>query len=188
MARRPGIDIGALKPADRHVGGVVEMVLDATANYSRPLTAERRFGWNAALFPAAYGGISPENVHFEHRPRRHCRRSWTRFSAGSIPMTNLDPRLKAARALLVRQHPSLRRWQRPHCARHRRYAVGPFGGQPAAILQHVGADPAGTQGVSRHPGAHAKSHPGHPAWMVWCLACLDHAIESAQAELAATSC
>src|SRR5690349_12704642 len=51
IARRLGIDIGALKPADRHVEGVVEMVLDATRRYDQPLTAERLFGWHASLFP-----------------------------------------------------------------------------------------------------------------------------------------
>ena len=38
IARRLGIDIGALKPADRHVEGVVEMMLDATRRYNEPLT------------------------------------------------------------------------------------------------------------------------------------------------------
>jgi Fic family protein len=32
IARRLGVDIGASAPVDRHVEGVVEMVLDATAN------------------------------------------------------------------------------------------------------------------------------------------------------------
>src|ERR1700734_4564036 len=41
IARRLGIDIGALKPADRHVEGVVEMMLDATRHYDNPLTADR---------------------------------------------------------------------------------------------------------------------------------------------------
>src|SRR5947199_298204 len=35
IARRLGIDIGALKPADRNVEGVVEMMLDATRNYEK---------------------------------------------------------------------------------------------------------------------------------------------------------
>ena len=39
VARRLGIDIGGLKPADRHVEGVVEMMLDATQHYDQPLTA-----------------------------------------------------------------------------------------------------------------------------------------------------
>jgi Fic family protein len=51
IARRLGIDIGGLKPADRHVEGVVEMMLDATRQYDQPLTRERLFSWHAALFP-----------------------------------------------------------------------------------------------------------------------------------------
>jgi Fic family protein len=58
IARRLGIDIGGLAPADRNVEGVVEMTLDATQNYSAPLTAERLFGWHAALFPTGYSGMS----------------------------------------------------------------------------------------------------------------------------------
>src|SRR5882724_10911958 len=46
IARRLGMDIGALKPADRHIEGVVEMMLDATRHYDKPLTAERLFGWH----------------------------------------------------------------------------------------------------------------------------------------------
>jgi Fic family protein len=57
VARRLGIDIGALKPADRNVEGVVEMTLDATENYLEPLTAERIFGWHAALFPGGRSGL-----------------------------------------------------------------------------------------------------------------------------------
>jgi len=53
IARRLGMDIGALKPADRSVEGVVEMMLDATRNYKQPLTSDRLFGWHAALFPTS---------------------------------------------------------------------------------------------------------------------------------------
>lgn len=58
IARRLGIDIGALTPADRHVEGLVDMVLDATAKAGAPLTRERLFGWHAALFPTGYSGLS----------------------------------------------------------------------------------------------------------------------------------
>jgi Fic family protein len=57
IARRLGIDIGALKPADRHVEGAVEMMLDATRHYDQPLTAERLFAWHAALFPTGRSGM-----------------------------------------------------------------------------------------------------------------------------------
>src|SRR5579863_4410165 len=58
IARRLGVDIGALKPADRSVEGVVEMMLDATRNYNHPLTADRLFGWQASLFPSGRSGLS----------------------------------------------------------------------------------------------------------------------------------
>jgi Fic family protein len=58
IARRLGVDIGALAPVDRHVEGVVEMVLDATANCNAPVTGERLFGWHAALFPTGYSGLT----------------------------------------------------------------------------------------------------------------------------------
>ncbi len=58
IARRLGMDIGALKPADRHVEGIVEMMLDATRHYDQPLTAERLFAWHASLFPTGRSGMN----------------------------------------------------------------------------------------------------------------------------------
>lgn len=62
LARRLGVDIGALTPADRHVEGVIDVMLDATQHYDAPLTRERLFGWHAALFPTGYSGMSPIRV------------------------------------------------------------------------------------------------------------------------------
>ncbi len=62
IARRLGVDIGALAPVDRNVEGVVEMVLDATGNAAAPMTTERLFGWHAALFPTGYSGLSKIRV------------------------------------------------------------------------------------------------------------------------------
>ena len=58
IARRLGVDIGALAPADRQVEGVVDMVLDATGRFDQPLSPERLFGWHAALFPTGYSGMT----------------------------------------------------------------------------------------------------------------------------------
>ena len=58
IARRLGMDIGALTPADRHTEGVVEMMLDATQKYAEPLTGERLFAWHAALFPTGRSGMA----------------------------------------------------------------------------------------------------------------------------------
>lgn len=57
IARRLGMDIGGLKPADRNVEGVVEMMLDATRHYDQPLTSDRLFAWHAALFPTGRSGM-----------------------------------------------------------------------------------------------------------------------------------
>jgi Fic family protein len=57
VARRLGMEVGGLVPADRNVDGVVEMILDATTHYREPLTAGRLFGWHAALFPTGLDGL-----------------------------------------------------------------------------------------------------------------------------------
>ncbi len=58
VARRLGMDIGALTPTDRDVEGVVEMMLDATQTFHEPLTDDRLFGWHSALFPSGRSGMS----------------------------------------------------------------------------------------------------------------------------------
>ena len=58
LARRLGVPEAAITPADRRTEGVVEMMLDATRNFDAPLTAERLFGWQAALFPTGYSGLA----------------------------------------------------------------------------------------------------------------------------------
>jgi Fic family protein len=58
IARRLGMDISGLVPADRNVEGVVEMMLDATQKFDQPLTEDRLFGWHAALFPVGRSGMT----------------------------------------------------------------------------------------------------------------------------------
>jgi len=99
VARRLGVDIGALTPEDSKVEGVVEMVLDATRNYDQSLTRERLFAWHASLFPTGYTGmrkikvgawrdgpmevvsgpIGHERVHFEGPPADRIEREMTAF-------------------------------------------------------------------------------------------------------------
>ena len=57
IARRLGMDVAGLIPSDRNVEGVVEMMLDATQNYTGAITDERLFGWHAALFPTGRSGM-----------------------------------------------------------------------------------------------------------------------------------
>jgi len=57
IARRLGMDIAGLVPSGRDVEGVVEMMLDATQQFSKPLTKARLFDWHAALFPTGRSGM-----------------------------------------------------------------------------------------------------------------------------------
>ncbi len=58
VARRLGLPTAGLPPTERHVDGLVDVLIDATANHARPLTAERLKGWHAGLFPSGYSGMT----------------------------------------------------------------------------------------------------------------------------------
>ena len=130
LARRLGMDIGALTPSDRHVDGVVEMVFDATQRYDQPLIEERLFGWHAALFPTGYsgmariaigayrmdaegpmqvisGGVGRGKVHFEAPPAERLGQEMVRFLDWFNHAQWLDPTIKAGLAHLwfVTLHP-----------------------------------------------------------------------------------
>jgi Fic family protein len=130
VARRLGMDIGGLTQADRHVEGVVEMMLDATQRFEAPLTAERLFGWHAALFPAGRSGMSKirvaawrddsagpmqvvsgpvgkERVHFQAPTAAQVEREMQAFLSWFNGDDSLNPVLKSAVAHLwfVTIHP-----------------------------------------------------------------------------------
>lgn len=130
VARRLGVDIGALAPVDRHVEGVVEMVLDATANCNAPVTRDRLFGWHAALFPTGYSGLvrinvggwrddatgpmqvvsgplGRQRVHFEAPPADRLESETARFLAWANSASGEPPLIKAGLAHLwfVTLHP-----------------------------------------------------------------------------------
>ena len=58
IASRLGLEYAGTPKTDRHIDGMVEMLIDATQNCFEPLTKERLFGWHAALFPTGRSGIS----------------------------------------------------------------------------------------------------------------------------------
>jgi len=62
VARHLGLSYAGLGEVDRHIDGLVEVLLDATRNYKKPLNAERFFSWHAALFPTGYSGLSKIRV------------------------------------------------------------------------------------------------------------------------------
>ncbi|MFZ1575526.1 MAG: Fic family protein [Chromatiaceae bacterium] len=130
IARRLGLDIGALAPLDRHVEGVVEMMLDATQHYASPLTAPRLFAWHGALFPTGRSGLvairvaawrddaqgpmqvvsgpmGREKVHFTAPPTERLASEVASFLIWFEQPDDLDPVLKAglAHLWLVTLHP-----------------------------------------------------------------------------------
>lgn len=130
IARRLGIDVAGLIPASRDVEGIVEMTLDATQSFSKPLTKDRLFGWHAALFPTGRSGMhritvgnwrtvdagpmqvvsgptGREKVHFEAPGADRLKKEMDAFLGWFDQKSGLDPVLKAGIAHLwfVTIHP-----------------------------------------------------------------------------------
>jgi len=58
VGRRLGLpDAGLKEIRDQKVEGLVEILIDATTNYSKKITMERIWSWHAALFPTGYSGM-----------------------------------------------------------------------------------------------------------------------------------
>lgn len=57
LATQLGLKYDGLPQTDHYIEGVVQVMLDATHNFSRPLCFERMFGWHHALFPNGYSGM-----------------------------------------------------------------------------------------------------------------------------------
>lgn len=130
IARRLGMDIAGLIPASRNVEGIVEMMLDATQSFSKPLTKRRLFDWHAALFPTGRSGmhsiivgdwrnddngpmqvvsgpIGHEKVHFEAPSAGKLEKEMKSFLSWFEKQSNVDPVLRAGIAHLwfVTIHP-----------------------------------------------------------------------------------
>lgn len=59
LARRLGLPTAGIPEVrDSYADGVVAVLLDATEKYAEPLTDQRLWGWQAAMFPGGYSGLS----------------------------------------------------------------------------------------------------------------------------------
>jgi Fic family protein len=119
IARKLGLDVAGLPEPGREVEGIVEMMLDATRNFEAPLTAERLFGWHAALFPTGRSGmdritvgawrtgeagpmrvvsgpIGREKVHYEAPASGRLETEMESFLQWFNAPSEIDPVLKAA--------------------------------------------------------------------------------------------
>lgn len=121
IARRMGIEIAALPQMDRSVDGIVEVMLDATRHYQKPLDQDRLFGWHAVLFPTGRSGLQKitvgvwrtdasvpmqvvsgalgrEKIHYEAPPHDRLNSEMTRFLAWLNAGPATDPVLTSALA------------------------------------------------------------------------------------------
>lgn len=130
IARKLGMDVGGLVLSDRHIDGIVEMMLDATSNYTKPLTKDRLYGWHACLFPAGRSGMQKikvgdwrgdkrgpmtvvsgptgrQKVHFQAPEANRLNKEMTHFLKWFNTSIKIDPVLKSAIAHLwfVTLHP-----------------------------------------------------------------------------------
>lgn len=130
LAKRLGLDIGALNFSDRNVDGIVDLILDATGNCNEPISSDRLFRWHAALFPTGQSGlyritvgawridstgpmqvvsgaIGKERVHYQAPDSSVIPQEMDKFINWFNFKTDLEPVLKAAIAHLwfVTLHP-----------------------------------------------------------------------------------
>ena len=208
IARRLGMDIGALTPADRNVEGVVETMLDAIQNYQRPLSDERLFSWHAALFPTGRSGVSKiivgawrddnsgpmqvvsgpigrERVHYEAPQAARLAGEMVAFLKWFNGGEHLDPVLKSALAHL---------WF---------VTIHPFDDGNGRIARAIAdmwlarseGSPQRFYSMSAQIRRERKTYydvlestqKGHldiTDWLAWFLACLERAIEGAENTLA----
>ncbi|MDR2626844.1 MAG: Fic family protein [Dysgonamonadaceae bacterium] len=62
IANQLGVENAEFFAVSRDVEGIVNVLLDATQNYARPLTEERLFGWHNALFSKGFSGLYKMDV------------------------------------------------------------------------------------------------------------------------------
>ena len=124
IARRLGMDAGAVHPTDRRVDGVVRMTLEATRNFRAPLSKARLCGWHRSLFPGATprmtvgewregplqivsGAVGRQRVHYEAPPADRMEAEMAAFFEGVNRTGDTEPILASALAHLwfVTIHP-----------------------------------------------------------------------------------
>ncbi|MFH2010947.1 MAG: Fic family protein [bacterium] len=131
VARRLGLPTAGLPPVERHIDGLVQMLIDATTGHDQPLDGDRLKGWHAALFPTGYsalnkimvgdwrpaaadpmqvvsGPVGREKIHYEAPPAARLEEEMARlFAWWRDPPEQLDGLVRAALAHLwfVTIHP-----------------------------------------------------------------------------------
>src|SRR5688500_1027217 len=209
VARRLGIDIGGLQPADRHVEGIVEMMLDATQHYDQLLTADRLFGWHASLFPTGRsvmhritvstwrddrtapmqvvsGPVGHERVHFEAPPAERLEDEMRLFLEWFTSDVTTEPVLKAALAHLrfVTIHP----FDDGNGRIARAIADMSLARSEGSAQRFYSMSAQIREERGEYYGILERTQTGPldvTPWMEWFLGCLTRALEGAQSALSA---
>jgi Fic family protein len=204
IARRLGIDIAGLVPASRDVEGIVEMMLDATQQYSKPLTKDRLFDWHAALFPTGRSGlhkitvggwrtveagpmqvvsgpIGKEKVHFEAPTATRLEKEMKAFLAWLATEENTDPVIKAGIAHLWFVTIHAFEDGNGRIAR----AIGDMvlaraDGTPDRFYSLSSQIEAERKQYYHQLEAQQRSTPNITGWLSWFLDCLGRAISNAE--------
>ena len=207
IARQLGIDAAGLPVPGRDVEGVVAMMLDATRNFDRPLTAERLFRWHAALFPTGYSGLNRitvgawrtdaggpmqvvsgplgrERVHFQAPAAARLAVEMTRFLEW-FATPAIDPVLKAgvAHFWFVTIHPFDDGNGRIGRA-IAELALAQADGTQERYYSMSTAIEAQREQYYRRLEAAQRGSLDISTWLTWFLACLDRSIREAGGQLA----
>lgn len=207
IAWRLGLDAGGIPSSDRNVEGIVELMLDATQNYTQPLTDERLFGWHAALFPTGRSGTygitvgsyrtdtvrvvsgptGRQKVHFEAPPAELVAGDMCAFLDWFNAPSGVDPVIEAGLAHLwfVTVHPfddGNGRIARAIAD----MALARSDGSPQRFYSMSSQIRRERRDYYRVLERTQKETMDVTAWMSWFVDCLGRAIESADATLDAT--
>ena len=208
VARQLGIDVGGLPTPARHVEGVVAMAVDATRNFDRPLSAERLYGWHAALFPTGRSGMTritvgawrtdeagpmrvvsgpmgKERLHFRAPAAPRLADEMERFLAW-FESSSIDPVLKAgvAHFWFVTIHPFDDGNGRIGRA-IAEMALSRADGTKERYYSMSSAIDAQRKEYYRQLEAGQRGGLDITAWLAWFLSCLDRTIRHADDQLAA---
>lgn len=206
LAWRLGLD-GGVPAADRNIEGIVEVMLDATQNYTQPLTDERLFGWHAALFPTGRSGgygitigsyrtntvqvisgpMGRQRVHFEAPPAPLVEQEMRMFLDWYNSPSDTDDVINAALAHLwfVTIHPFDDGNGRIARAIADMTLARSEGSSQRfySMSSQIRRERRGYYGILER--TQAKTMNVTP-WMVWFVGCLSRAIENSEATVDAT--
>ena len=203
-----GIDIVGSVDGGRDVEGIVEMMLDATQNFKKPLTADRLFDWHAALFPTGRSGMQRitvgayrpeeagamqvvsgpmgrEKVHFEAPKASTLKKEMDVFLKWFNQEPDIDPVLKAAIAHLwfVTIHPfedGNGRIARAIAD----MALARADDTPERFYSMSAQIEAMRKDYYAQLEKQQRSDVDITGWLAWFLTCLERAIEGAEETLA----